>query len=465
MYVRKLQARIVKAWKSGCIGKAKSLMWLLTHSFYAKALAVKRVTENKGKYTSGVDRELWSTGNSKYKAIGRLKRRGYQPQPLRRIYIRKPNGKMRPISIPCMIDRAMQALYKMALEPVAETQADRNSYGFRPYRATQDAISQVFTALAQKNRATWVLEGDIKGAFDNVSHRWMLENIPMDRDTLKKILKSGYIDCGKLYPTEEGTAQGGVISPTIFNCVLNGLETEIQKLIPQLRKKTGGNPNINIVRYADDFVVTGANKEILEQEVKPVIEKFLSVRGLQLSQEKTVVTQVKDGFDFLGWNVRKFKGKLIIRPAKKRVKGFLEKVRNIIKDNRAAKQEDLIHKLNPIIRGWANHHKNVCASKTFGYVDYQIWNSLWRWAKRRHPNKSQKWVMKRYFHSIDNRSCAFAKATNKTAEREEVKFLKLAQASDTKIVRHVKVKGGLNPFDENWKEYLEKRHKNHQAAQ
>lgn len=276
MHVRKLQARIVKAWQEGRIGKAKSLMWLLTHSFYAKALAVKRVTENKGKRTSGVDRVLWSTKNSKFKAIGSLQRRGYKPQPLRRIYIEKPNGKMRPISIPTMRDRAMQALYKMALEPVAETTADPNSYGFRSCRSTQDAIAQCHKVLSRTSSATWILEGDIKGAFDNVNHQWMMENTPMDTEFLRKILKSGYVDCGKLFPTEEGTAQGGVISPTLFNCVLDGLETEIRKLAPMLRRKIGGNPKINVVRYADDFIVTGVTREVLEMNVKPVIEHFLA---------------------------------------------------------------------------------------------------------------------------------------------------------------------------------------------
>jgi RNA-directed DNA polymerase len=191
-------------------------------------------------------------------------------------------------------------------------------------------MKQAFNCLAKKKSAQWILEGDIAGAFDNVSHNWMLENIPMDKEILSKILKSGYVDCEKLYPTEEGTAQGGVISPTIFNCVLGGLETEIRKLIPQLRKKIGANPKINCVRYADDFIVTGTNKEILEQHVKPVVERFLRERGLQLSQEKTVVSHINNGFDFLGWNIRKFKDKLIIQPAKTRVKGFLNKVRGII---------------------------------------------------------------------------------------------------------------------------------------
>jgi RNA-directed DNA polymerase len=288
----------------------------------------------------------------------------------------------------------------------------------------------------------------------------MMENVPMYGEILRKILKSGFVDCGKLFPTEKGTAQGGVISPTIFNCVLDGLESEIRGLIPRLRKKIGSNPKINYVRYADDFIVTGANREILEQEVKPAIEKFLLERGLQLSQEKTVVTHINDGFDFLGCNVRKFKGELIIQPAKKRGKAFLDKVRNIIRTNKAARQRDLINQLNPVIRGWANHHKTICAKKTFSYVDYQIWKCLWKWAKRRHPDKSGPWVLRRYNHPIGTRSWVFAAIVDGTAKQEWDKYLMLAKASDTKIIRHVKVVSNLNPYDDIWAEYLEKRRNN-----
>ena len=279
----------------------------------------------------------------------------------------------------------------------------------------------------------------------------------MDTEFLRKILKSGYVDSGKLFPTEEGTAQGGVISPTLFNCALDGLETEIQKLALTLRRKIGRNPKINIIRYADDFVVTGMTKEILEQEVKPVIERFLETRGLELSQEKTVLTHIDDGFDFLGWNVRKYKGKLIIKPAKKRTKAFLDSIRDTIKRNKATKQEDLIRILNPKIRGWANHHKSICAKETFKYVDHQIWNCLYRWATRRHPNKGKKWVSNKYYHMIGNRSRMFAVKTESGSKREEDNYLKLVKASDTKIARHVKVKADLNPFDPEWIAYLEYR--------
>src|ERR1700678_653027 len=222
--VRSLQARIVKATQEGRHGKVKALQWLLTHSFYGRALAVKRVTHNQGKNTPGVDGAIWSTPASRYKAIDMLKRRGYKPRPLRRVYMPKTNGKLRPLGIPTMKDRAMQALYLLALLPIAETKADPNSYGFRPKRSTADAIEQCFLALAKETSPVWALEGDIKGCFDHISHDWMLAHIPMDAVILKKWLKAGYVDNRTLFPTGAGTPQGGIISPTLANLTLDGLE-------------------------------------------------------------------------------------------------------------------------------------------------------------------------------------------------------------------------------------------------
>ena len=301
-YVKKLQMRIVKAQQAGHYSRAKSLQWLLTHSFYAKALAVKRVTSNRGKNTAGVDHELWLTPAAKWKAIQNLKRRGYQPKPLRRVYIPKKDGKkIRPLSIPTMTDRAMQTLYKFALEPLAETYSDRNSYGFRIGRSTHDAIEQCFTDLNKEKSPKWILEGDIKGCFDHISHDWLLENIPMDIQVLQKWLKCGFIDTKRLFPTEEGTPQGGTISPTLMNMTLDGLERLLKQKLPT-RKKVNRQTQfnkMNFVRYADDFIVTGESKEFLENEVLPIIRAFMAERGLQLSEEKTIITHIDDGFDLL----------------------------------------------------------------------------------------------------------------------------------------------------------------------
>jgi RNA-directed DNA polymerase len=358
-----------------------------------------------------------------------------------------------------MKDRAMQMLYKFALEPVAETTGDRNSYGFRPGRSTHDAIAKCFNCLARGISATWVMEGDIKGAFDNVSHEWIMKNTPMDKGMLKSFIKCGYVDAGELFPTDLGTGQGSPISPIIFNMVLDGMETEIMQLAKEIRRRDHKKPKINLCRYADDFIVTGNNREILEQEVKPLIERFLSERGLHLSEEKTVITHINKGFDFLGWNVRKYKSKLIIKPAKKKTTAFLNRVRDTIKSKKSIAQENLITILNPIIRGWAQYHHRICAKTTYSRVDFQIWKCLWQWAKRRHPKKKRKWIKNKYFHSIGGREWVFSVMNKSENQETDGQYLALYSAASTKIQRHAKVRADLNPFDVNWRGYLEYRKK------
>ena len=450
--VKRLQMRIVKAQKEGSHNKVKCLQWLLTRSFYAKALAVKRVTENQGKRTSGVDKELWTTPESKFKAISRLKRKGYTPLPLRRTYIQKSNGKLRPLGIPTMLDRAMQALYKQALEPIAETTADPNSYGFRSGRCTHDAIQQCFSSLAKKSSAAWILEGDIKGCFDNISHSWLLDYIPMDKVILRKWLKCGYIETKTLFPTEGGSPQGSIISPNLANMALDGLE----KLLYNRFKKKKPNAKINFIRYADDFIVTGVSKEILQNEVLPIIEQFMQERGLQLSKEKTIITHIEDGFDFLGQNIRKYNGKLLIKPSKKNTKAYLNKVRDIIKSNRTSTQEQLIRKLNPVIKGWSEYHKHIVSSKAFNRTDEEIYKALRRWALYRHPMKTKGWIARQYYHTIKNRKWTFAAPCKNSAGKVKA-YISLNYAVDTHIYRFTKVKSIANPFDKDWQQYFEER--------
>jgi RNA-directed DNA polymerase len=448
--VRRLQTRIVKATQESRWNKVKVLQRLLTNSFSGKASAVKRVTENEGKRTAGVDRQLWSTPESKSQAVQNLNRRGYKPLPLRRVYIPKSRAKMRPLGIPTMKDRAMQALHLLALEPISETTADRNSYGFRPKRATQDAIGQCFLILSKKTSAKWILEGDIRGCFDNIDHEWMIDTIPMDKKILLKWLKAGYIHKRILYPTEAGTPQGGIISPALANMTLDGLETELKKFRRQ--------DKVHMVRYADDFIITGNSRELLEIEVKPLVAKFLSARGLELSPEKTGITHIDQGFDFLGVNIRKYNGKLLIKPSKKNVKAFLDKVRNAIKGNKAAKQINLIKALNPIIRGWANYHRSVNARETFERVDTEIWRILWQWAKRRHPGKGAVWIKEKYFKTKGNRHWIFAAVDSETKYANGKPLeLSLRRASDIPIRRHIKIRGEANPFDPQFVTYFEER--------
>lgn len=448
--VRRLQIRIVKATQEGRWNRVKVLQRLLTSSFSGKALAVKRVTENEGKRTAGVDGRLWSTPESKSQAVQHLNRRGYKPLPLRRVYIPKSKNKMRPLGIPTMKDRATQAVYLLAMEPISETKADRNSYGFRPERATQDGIEQCFRILSKKTSSKWILEGDIRGCFDNINHEWLIDNIPMDKKMLHKWLTAGYIHKRILYPTDTGCPQGGVISATLANMTLDGLEAELK----QFRRQD----KVHMVRYADDFVITGNSKELLENEVKPLVEKFLSTRGLELSPEKTSITHIDEGFDFLGVNIRKYSGKLLIKPSKKNVKAFLDKVRNAIKGNKAAKQINLINLLNPIIRGWANYHKSVVAKETFKRIDNEIWKLLWQWANRRHPDKSPVWIKEKYFKTTGNRNWVFAADNMEKLNPNGKPFVvSLFLASDIPIKRHIKIKGEANPFDPKFETYFEER--------
>jgi RNA-directed DNA polymerase len=255
--VRRLQVRIVQATKESRWGKVRALQRLLTHSYSGKVLAVRRVTENNGKKTPGVDQEIWDTPEKKTQAVQALKRRGYQSQPLRRVYIPKSDGKtMCPLGIPTMKDRAQQALYLLALVPVVETTADKNSYGFRQQRSCADAIEQCFLALRSAN-TQWILEGDIKSCFDKISHDWLLAHVPMDRVILQRWLKSGYMEKHVLHETTDGTPQGGIISPALANCALDGLERLLQGKYPagkRLKSLGGEKPCVNFVRYADDGV-------------------------------------------------------------------------------------------------------------------------------------------------------------------------------------------------------------------
>ncbi|MGO4808895.1 group II intron reverse transcriptase/maturase [Cupriavidus sp. 2MCAB6] len=444
--VREMQIRIAKATQEGDWRRVKALQRSLTRSWSAKASAVRRVTENRGKKTAGVDRVLWDSPETRWEAIGKLKRRGYRPLPLRRVYIPKANGKERPLGIPTMLDRAMQALHLLALEPVSEGTSDPNSYGFRINRSTADAMSQLFLNLSKKASAQWILEGDIKGCFDHISHDWLESNVRMDRAILRKWLKAGVVFQGQFQATDAGTPQGGIISPTLANVALNGLERQLVKFLgTKLGVANTKKLKVNVVRYADDFVITGSTPEVLEREVKPWVEQFLAVRGLTLSTEKTRIVNIAEGFDFLGWNFRKYSGTLLIKPSKRNVQTFYRKVKEVISRHKAVKQSELIRLLNPMLRGWARYHSPVVAKATFTRLEHEVFRALWRWAKRRHPRKNPGWVREKYFATVGDRNWVFGTTVAKDdGSKEEWELYSLA---GTPIQRHKKIKGDFNPFD------------------
>ncbi len=440
--VNRLQFRIAKATREKKWYLVKRLQYLLTHSYYAKLLAVRKVTTNKGKRTPGIDGEVWEESATKMRAARRLTDRHYKAKPLKRVYIEKKSKKAkRPLGIPCMYDRAMQALYAMALEPVSETIADSNSFGFRKYRSCKDACEYIFNSLAKKHSAQWILEGDIKGCFDHISHEWLMENIPMDKSILKEFLKSGYLFNEQMYPTDEGTPQGGIISPILANMVLDGIQERLYNKY-HVGNQTGryssyksAQMKVNYARYADDFIVTAATREIA-LEIKEIIKEFLAVRGLELSEEKTLVTHVEEGFDFLGWTFRKFRNKLIIRPSKDSIKKFVAEISDTIhKEGSIFTQDVLITHLNQKIRGWVNYHQTVCSKKIFASIDHQIFEILWHNMKRKHTKKGRKWIKEKYWKTIGNQKWRFAGDSQI-----------LIQLAQTPIIRHPKLKLDKNPY-------------------
>ena len=439
--VSRLQRRIAKAVQNEQWGKAKSLMFLLTKSFDAKLLAVYRVTTNKGGNTPGVDNQLWLNGYEKIDQAKALTTRNYSPKPLRRVYILKKNGKKRPLSIPTLKDRAIQTLFAMALEPFAETMADPNSYGFRPRRSCNDAVAQCFIALSRKVSAQWVFEADIKSCFDEIDHQWILDNIPINKSILGKWLKAGYVEKKHLFPTTKGTPQGGTISPLLMNMVLDGMETLLNKHFPKWKKE-----KVNFVRYADDFIITAKNKEIITNKIIPLVTNFLKERGLSLSAEKSKISHINDGFDFLSQNIRKYRGKLIIKPSKNAVQSFKDKVKTIFKNNRGIPAHALIRKLNPVIRGWSNYHKGICAKRTFHRLQSFIWWQCRRWAKHQHGNKNRWWIFYRYFQNYH--------FTDQLKTRKGITNYRLYKISVIPIAYHVKVKSNANPYLPQYDKYF-----------
>jgi len=449
--VRSLQRRIVQAVQAGAWRKAKRLSYVLVHSFSARALAVKRVTENHGKKTPGMDGELWDTPEKKAAGVKRIQRwRGYRPVPLKRIYIPKKNGKQRPLSIPALEDRARQALWLQALQPIAETQADPNSYGFRPRRQCADAIEQCFKALCQRTSPTWILEGDIEGFFDHIAFSWIENHIPMNPRVLGKWLRSGFIDQGTLYPTGAGVPQGGIISPVISNQVLDGLEAVVHGNATERRVH-----QIHYIRWADDFIVTANSREVLEQTILPRINTFLAERGVRLSPSKTLITPIDQGFDFLGQTIRKYPrpngkpAKLQISPSKASLQAIKTRINTLCRQTKGASPNKLIDTLNPILRGWANYHRHVNSAGTFSRLDNYLWRRLYRWVTYRHPNKTGRWIAQHYFSHQKGKAWWFTDpATGKQLIRVQ---------ATVKTQRHVKIRAQANPFDREWDGYFQHR--------
>jgi len=458
-HVRHLQGRIFRAAADGKKQRLKSLQKLLARSRFVKMLAIRQVTQqNKGKNTAGVDGVVCNTSQNRLKLLNEeIDPEGYRPQPVRRVFIPKSNGKRRPLGIPTVRDRVMQAIIKMALEPEWEHHFEVNSYGFRPGRRTMDAVSAIHHTIASKGSSEWVLDADISGCFDNIDHEALLQRLPVFTTILRRWLKAGVVELGTRHETEAGTPQGGIISPLLANVALDGLERvfgayNAKGKYQRPAVRSGMDKGISLVRYADDFVVTAPSRERLEQYVLPTVAAFLRERGLSLNREKTRIVHVTEGFDFLGFTIRRFDKKTLTQPQKEKTLSHLRRIRDFLIENRTVTAGNIVDLLNPVIRGWSNYYRYGSSTRTFSYADHRLWQMLWKWSCRRHRKKSRQWVRRRYFMRVGQREWIFF------GEREETgKRVQLSYHTQTPVSRYFKVHRNMTPMNPDETEYWQRR--------
>ena len=445
--VRRLRQRIFTAAQEGDLKKVRNLQKLMLRSHANTLVSVRRVTQlSAGRRTPGIDGLRALTAQER----GRLARTladepATDVRPVRRVHIPKAGGKTRPLGIPTIRDRAQQARVKNALEPEWEARFEGKNYGFRPGRGCHDAIEKIFRLTARSNtRRTWVLDADLAGAFDRIDHTRLMDAIggfPAEGAILRW-LKAGVMQEGRFAPTEEGTPQGGVISPLLLNIALHGMGTAIGDLDTLTERQRAQVPLL--VRYADDFVVFCTSKTEAEQ-VQEKLAAWLKPRGLTIHPDKTRIARLEDGFDFLGFNVRKYGPKTLIKPSATAVKRIREKIRRIIEQCRTT--ELLIQRLNPLIKGWATYYRGAVAKEIFAGLDHYVWHRTWRWALRRHPQKTRSWIKDRYFGSFHSRRDDHWVFGDHHSGRYLYKF------AWTVIQRHIPVKATASKDDPSLAEY------------
>jgi len=457
----KLQKRIFRASERGDVKAVRKLQKTLINSWSAKCIAVRRVTQdNQGKNTAGVDGVKSLTPRQRLSLVGRLKLTG-KVKPTRRVMIPKlGTTEIRPLGLPTIHDRALQALVKLALEPEWEAKFEPNSYGFRPGRSCHDAIEAIFININQK--AKYVLDADISKCFDRINHKALISKMqtyPTLSRQIKAWLKAGYMEGKELFPTKEGTPQGGVISPLLANIALHGMEERVKQYAETLKgSKRDNRRTLSLIRYADDFVIIHENLGVV-QKCQEIIADWLNDLGLELKPSKTKITHTLNevngntGFEFLGFHIQHHKVgnyrcaknrygtplgfKTLITPSKTKIKTHLAKIAEVIDTHKNAPQATLISKLNPIIRGWSNYYSTVVSKKTFSKVDHLTYDKLRAWARKRGKGDINK---DKYWRTVGNRNWCFSTEDG----------LELITHDSTPIFRHTKVKGEASPFDGDW---------------
>ncbi len=456
--VRRLRQRIFTASQAGDLKRVRSLQKLMLRSRANALVSVRRVTElNAGRKTAGVDGRVVVTAPGKALLADRVQHRAgpWVPKPVKRVYIPKVNGKRRPLGIPVIVDRALQAQVVNALEPEWEARFEPKSYGFRPGRGCHDAIACIYSTVSRKSaKRCWVLDADLAAAFDRIDHSQLLSALGgfPAKGLIERWLKAGVVDEGRLVPTGEGTPQGGVVSPLLLNVALHGMETAAGVRYHDTGARAGatvvGSPVV--VRYADDLLALCVSREQAE-EVKARLATWLAPRGLAFNEDKTQVVHLDDGFDFLGFNVRRYQGKLLITPAKEAVRRHRERLAAEMKALRGANATAVLQRLNPIIRGWSAYYRTVVSTRTFWGLDKYLWTLTYKWATYSHSNKSKHWVVNRYFGSFNKSRRDRWVFGDRNSGAYLLKF------SWTSIVRHQLVPGGASPDDPSLAEYWAKR--------
>ena len=446
-HVRRLRRRIFAASQAGDLKRVRNLQKLMLRSRNGALVSVRRVTEvNAGRRTAGVDGRIVLTSQEKADMAAWLQdgAAGWRPLPVRRVYVPKSNGRRRGLGIPVIADRALQALALNALEPEWEARFEPRSYGFRPGRGCHDAIVAIHTTASRQDaRRLWVLDADLAAAFDRLSHDHILASLGAfpARDLVRQWLRAGVIEDGRFAPTGEGTPQGGVISPALMNVALHGMEQAagVRYWEGSTLRAAPGTPVL--VRYADDLAVLCATRAQAEQ-VKARLAEWLEPRGLAFNEAKTRIVHLSQGFDFLGFSIRRYpNGKLLTKPSKQAMRRIRERLSAEAAALRGANADALIARLNPIITGWAAYYRIGVSKHAFGTLDAHLWRLAWKWARYSHPNKPRRWIIARYFGMFNP-----ARQDKWVLGSRETGFY-LRKFAWTKIVRHRMVAGRASPDD------------------